>query len=119
MGSLRDNISSNIAYYRKLNKLTQKELGEKLGVKSTTVSNWEQGANAPDMEILFDLCKLFNISVTDVFGCDSIESDNFHITPEEKDIVIAYRVTDEIGKESVKRLLGVEKRDSDQMKGIS
>lgn len=69
MGAIRDNIAANITFHRKRLKLSQKELAEKVGVKSvTTVSSWERGANAPDVETLFKLCDLFGISVDAMYG---------------------------------------------------
>lgn len=109
MGTLiRQNIMKNIAYYRKLNGYTQKELAALLGVKNSSVSNWEQGANAPDIETLFQICKLFKISVSDMFGYDIVEGDSMRISGIEKEIILAYRKTDTIGKEMVHRALNVE-----------
>lgn len=69
MGIVRDNIASNIAFHRKRLKMSQKDLAEKIGAKSvTTVSSWERGANAPDVETLFKLCDLFGISVDAMYG---------------------------------------------------
>jgi len=72
MGTIRQNIAYNIGIHRKRLKLSQKELAEKVGAKSlTTVSSWERGANAPDVETLFKLCDLFGISVDEMYGAKS------------------------------------------------
>ena len=55
MGDIKENISNNIVYYRKKIGLTQSQLAERLGVKTTTVSTWERGASSPDIETLYDL----------------------------------------------------------------
>lgn len=68
MGTIRDEISKNLLYYRKKNGLTQKELADKLGVKNSAVSNWEKGLNSIDIETLFEACKVFNISINDMYG---------------------------------------------------
>lgn len=108
MGNIiRQNIMKNISYYRKLNGYTQKELATVLGIKNSSVSNWEQGLNAPDIETIFELCKLFNISVSDMFGCDIMESDSLKVFGIEKDIVIAYRNADSVEKEMVHRALNI------------
>lgn len=49
MGDIKENISNNIVYYRKKIGLTQSQLAERLGVKTTTVSTWERGASSPDI----------------------------------------------------------------------
>ena len=112
MGTIiRKNIMKNIAYYRKLNGYTQKELATILGVKNSSVSNWEQGANAPDIETIFELCKLFKISVSDLFGCDVIDGDSMRISGIEKEIVLAYRTADGVEKEMVHRVLNIQNKD--------
>ena len=45
-------MGSFLAELRKENKLTQAELGEKLGVTNKTVSRWETGSYMPPAEVL-------------------------------------------------------------------
>ena len=105
---IRENISANIAYYRKKNGYTQKQLAEILGMKNSSVSNWEQGANSPDIEVLFKMCKLFKISVTDLYGCDTVENSSITVSGIEKEIILEYRKSDDIGKALVLRSLGID-----------
>ena len=57
-------IGLNIALQRKLKKMTQIELAEKVGISRTHMSNIE----APNMvtpvslEVIFDICDVLNIS---------------------------------------------------------
>lgn len=116
MGNIiRQNIMKNISYYRKLNGYTQKELASILGIKNSSVSNWEQGLNAPDIETIFELCKLFKISVSDMFGCDIIESNSLKVVGLEKDIIVAYRNADSVEKEMVHRALNIS--NTNDLKG--
>lgn len=48
--------------------MTQKELAELVGVKHNSVSTWESGANAPDIEIIFQLSDIFGVSVSELYG---------------------------------------------------
>ena len=68
---LKSKISLNIRYYRKKAGLTQKQLAELLGVKNTAVSNWENGQNSIDTEILFRVCEVFGITLNDIYGVPS------------------------------------------------
>ena len=42
--------------------ISQKELAEKLNISSGRVSNWEQGINRPDADILAQICLALDVS---------------------------------------------------------
>ena len=71
-------IANNIAEFRKKCGFTQKELAERAGVSSQTVSKWEKGISAPDINLLPTLAKIFNISVDMLLGC-STEFENVNL----------------------------------------
>lgn len=48
------------------NKLSQKELADALGVTPQAVSKWENGKNLPDMTVLTEMSKLFNVSIEEI-----------------------------------------------------
>ena len=107
--TIRKNIQANISKYRKKSGLSQAELAQKIGVKNSTVSSWERGANAPDIETLFSICKLFNVTVADMFGCDTVDyNDKLTVHGFEKDLVISYRKADEVDKTIVRRTLKLD-----------
>lgn len=60
-------VGNKIKNFRKLNKLTQDELAEKLGTTKATISNWETGYRNPQQDSLFALSDVFNISINDLF----------------------------------------------------
>ena len=61
-------ISERIAYYRKLNSMTQAELASKLNISTQAVSKWEQKISSPDITLLPELAEIFNISIDELFG---------------------------------------------------
>ena len=61
-------LGLKIAYYRKLNGLTQEELAEKVGVSTQAVSKWEQQTSCPDIMLLPMLANIFNITIDELFG---------------------------------------------------
>lgn len=63
---INENISSNIAYYRQLNNLTQYELAKKLNYSDKSISKWERGEGVPSIYILNELASFFNISLNDL-----------------------------------------------------
>lgn len=71
MGDIKTNIANNICFYRKKNGLTQNQLAQQLGVKTTTVSTWERAASSPDIETLYVICRIFGVSLDDMYGVNT------------------------------------------------
>jgi len=62
----QEKIGQFIKKIREENKLTQKELADKLGVTYQAVSKWENGKNVPDISILKEMSKMFNIDIDEI-----------------------------------------------------
>ncbi len=58
-----EKIGNKITKLRKENHMKQNELAETLYVTHQAVSKWENGKSIPSIEILYDLTKLFNVSI--------------------------------------------------------
>ena len=54
-----------ISTCRKEKNLTQKQLGEELGVTDRAVSKWENGKSFPDISLIEPLCQILDISVSE------------------------------------------------------
>jgi len=48
--------------------LTQKEVGDLIGKKPTTVASWEQGLSSPDIDTLYRLTKYYGKTLAFMFG---------------------------------------------------
>ena len=48
--------------------LTQKEVGEIVNKKPTTVASWEQGKSLPDIDTLYYLAKYYGKTLSFMFG---------------------------------------------------
>lgn len=70
-------IGTFIAELRKDKKLTQAELGNKLGVTNKTVSRWENGNYMPDISVIPQLCRALDISVNELFSGMHLDENNF------------------------------------------
>lgn len=95
------NIKEQIAFLRKQKCLTQEELAKALGVTNQAVSKWESGQNYPDIQLLPDMAKLFEVSVDELLGCNSGKGlgdiclnlkDYFVSLPEKDSFENAYRL---------------------------
>ena len=93
-----------IAYYRRLNGLTQKDLADKIGLTAKAVSAWETGRNEPNMGQAYDIANALGVDITDLMQ-PSTEQD------QKKDelvqLISAYEKADDMTKEMVKRILGL------------
>ncbi len=67
---MKDNnvIGLNIAYFRKINCLTQEELANLIGISTQAVSKWEQQLTCPDIMLLPKIAKIFGITIDELFG---------------------------------------------------
>lgn len=72
--NVKETIAKNLLYYRKKNKITQKELAEQLGVKHNAISAWENGVNSIDIDTLFRVCKIFGVTVNDMYEMTSSDA---------------------------------------------
>ena len=62
----QEKIGKFIKEIRKKNKLTQKDLADKLGVTFQAVSKWENGKNVPDISLLKEISNLFDVNLDDI-----------------------------------------------------
>jgi len=63
-----EKIGKFICEQRKKLNLTQNELAEKLSVTSQAISKWERGRGIPDIEMLNELSKIFNVEIKDILN---------------------------------------------------
>ena len=61
-------FAENLRHYRKLLKLTQEQLAERLGYTEKAISKWEQGTSIPPAESLLILADTLNVSLDDLFS---------------------------------------------------
>lgn len=86
-----EKIGSKITTLRKKQKMTQNELAETLFVTHQAVSKWENGKSIPGIEILYELTKLFKISIDYLLDNTEIVDDDYEslFKNYSRDVVIA------------------------------
>lgn len=68
-------IGRFIAERRKDKKMTQEELGEKVGVTNKTISRWETGRYMPDLDTMPVLCNELGITVNELLSGEKLSDD--------------------------------------------
>lgn len=71
-------IGKFIAERRKLAKLTQIQLAEKLNITDRAVSKWETGRALPDTSIMLELCNELKITVNDLLCGEVVSMSNYN-----------------------------------------
>ena len=79
-----EKIGKFICELRKSQRLTQKDLANKLGVTDKAVSKWERGLSYPDIELLIPLAKILGVSTTELL----IGEKNVTVSQEETEIKV-------------------------------
>lgn len=97
-------IGTRIRKYREDRGLSQKELSQLIGVSNNRISNWEQGINRPDADIIADICRALNVSPSELLDV-RLSSDD--LNDQERKVIKAYRTKTEL-QQAVNILLGVE-----------
>lgn len=132
-------LSHNIKRFRKTMRIKQWELAETLNVAPSTVSSWEQGISAPDLDTLFALSRFFNLSIEDLTAPPSSEEKNekrpksynvygeeineedynemmkfayiLDLSSVERKIIVKYRTGNELDRQLIERVCEIKKED--------
>ena len=97
-------LGNRIKRLRKELGISQKELAERIGVSNSRVSNWEQGINRPDADILSRLCSALQTSPSLLLG---IKLTKDELTEKEWKVIHAYRSHIDVQK-YIDKLLEIE-----------
>lgn len=60
-------LGANIRRVRLQAGLTQKELGERIGVEGNTISDWERGRSEPQAKMILAIAEACNVPVSELF----------------------------------------------------
>ena len=66
----KSNIAYNLATLRQLNKFSQEEVAERIGVSRQAVAKWEAGQSVPDILSCDALAKLDDVELDDLIHYD-------------------------------------------------
>ncbi len=92
-----------LKYLRQREKLTQRELAEKLNLSFSTIGMYETGKRMPTLEIEEMIADYFNVSLDVLRGRS--EPNAFQLTDDEKKIIIEYRKAPKHDRDMIRRIL--------------
>ncbi|QOY36603.1 helix-turn-helix domain-containing protein [Anaerobacillus isosaccharinicus] len=102
-------FKSRFKRLRKESKLTQQEVGDKVGVSKVAVSGYENGIRSPETETLKKIATVFNVSIDYLVGYSNSPS---HVEDENSD---AYYLISDIGLLQGKYKLIIENEIVDEV----
>lgn len=68
-----EKIGNLICKLRKEKQMTQLELANAMNISDKTVSKWERGLGCPDISLLSELCRIFNVDIEQLLNGEIIE----------------------------------------------
>ena len=89
----------------------QSDVTKLTGIKSTTLSNYENGVTEPDIDTFLKLCDLYDLDFAELLGEGygyKVPGADFDIKRSEIDFIKRYRKLDDHGKEIVSFVLQKE-----------
>lgn len=66
-GEKMDKSKWGLREYRVLANMTQRELGEKVGVTGQAIGHYESGQRKPTLETAKKIADVFNVSIEEIF----------------------------------------------------
>lgn len=87
----KSNIARNLATLRQLNRYSQEDVAEQIGVSRQAVAKWEAGESIPDIINCDALAQLYNVELNDLIHHNQEET-GLNIPPKGKHIFGTVRV---------------------------
>ena len=69
-----NDFAKNLADILRIKNISQKKLGDLLGVKQNTVSQWVNGKREPDYNTLVQVCILLDTEPSELLGFQRIKN---------------------------------------------
>jgi AbrB family looped-hinge helix DNA binding protein len=80
----REVFKNNLIQMRKMRRMTQEDVAEKVGVTRQAVAKWESGETVPDLDKCRILAELFGVSLDDLANYEPEENLGLGLPPKGK-----------------------------------
>ena len=102
-------IGYRIKEARERLSLTQAELGQKVGVTGSAITNYEKETSHPKEQVIYKLMEVLGVDANYLFqDCMSVNPNNNDISLSEYELIKKYRALDEHGRKLVDLILEEE-----------
>lgn len=91
MKKMKNNIARNLSMLRQVNRYSQEEVAEQIGVSRQAVAKWETGETIPDILNCDALARLYDVELDDLIHHDP-DKTNISIAPKGKHLFGTVRV---------------------------
>ena len=80
-------VNNKLLEWREFYGYKQKQVAEAIGVNRTTYANYECGRRSADIDGLVRLARFYGISLNELVGCNTSESDNMVLLPRDRQLL--------------------------------
>lgn len=101
-------LGTKIKEFRKQNGMEQKDLARLLNISPKTISSWETNRTQPKMEFISMMCEVFHCRKSDFLDESNVDY-IVDINDFDRVLIENYHNADEIDREMVNRILGIER----------
>lgn len=98
-------ISKRIFELMEERGVSQKELSERTGISTSTISDWKNKGNAPTSEKISSICNALNITADVIFNDVEIEHVKTRVITEESELWDFVNAYDNLSASAQKRVL--------------
>lgn len=107
-------ISQNLKRIAYDHGKTLTDISHDLKISKSTLSCWMNGLRIPRMSNIDQLCHYFKVNRTDIMDpheineSSDLDKSSISFTPEERDLVLAYRRADDATKQIIRKILDMD-----------
>lgn len=83
MKDIKARVAKNLGALRRQCGFTQADVAEKLNYSDKAISRWEKGDTLPDINVLYEICQFYGVTMNDLVGEEEARAKEESIT--EKD----------------------------------
>ena len=82
MSDLKQLIAQNLVELRKSRKYTQQDIANMVQYSDKAVSKWEKGESLPDIEVLYQICNIYGVTLDYLTHDGSYDEKKEYVIPE-------------------------------------